>query len=146
MSRTILHATDFSSASKPALAKAIELARRERAPLVIAHVMTPVLLMMGDGYVAPATWDEIYRSYRESSQKKLDAVVAKVRAAGVHTRGLLLDGLAHQQILRAAKKLKAGFIVVGTHGRTGVARFVLGSVAGRVVGGAQCPVVTVRGK
>jgi nucleotide-binding universal stress UspA family protein len=146
MSRTIMYATDFSSASRPALTKAIELARRDRAPLVIAHVMTAALPMMGDGYVPPATWDDIYRSYRESSQKKLDAVVAKARGAGVRARGLLLDGLAHQQILRAAKKLKAGLLVVGTHGRSGVARFVLGSVAGRVVAGAASPVVTVRGR
>ena len=83
MSRPILHATDFSPASRAAFAKAIELARRDRAPLVIAHVMTPPLPMLGDGYVSPATWDEIDRSYRQASQKKLNAVVARARAAGM---------------------------------------------------------------
>ena len=146
MSRPILHATDFSPASRAAFAKAIELARRDRAPLVIAHVMTPPLPMLGDGYVSPATWDEIDRSYRQASQNKLNAVVARARAAGVRARGLLLQGSAHEQIVRAARAQRARLVVVGTHGRSGVARFFVGSVAGRVVAAAPCPVVTVRGK
>lgn len=146
MSKPIMHATDFSPASRAAFAKAIQLAKRDRAPLVIAHVMAAPMPMLGDGYVSPATWDEIYRSYRRASQKKLDAVVARARAAGARARGLLLEGQAHEQIVRAAKAQRAALLVVGTHGRSGVARFFVGSVAGRVVAAATCPVVTVRGK
>jgi len=146
MSKPILHATDFSPASRAAFAKAIELARRDRAPLLIAHVMTPPLPMLGDGYVSPTTWDEIERSYRKASQKKLDAAVARAKAAGVRARGMLLQGLPHEQIVRAARAQRARLLVVGTHGRSGVARFFVGSVAGRVVASAPCPVVTVRGR
>jgi universal stress protein A len=146
MSKPILHATDFSPASRAAFAKAIELARRDRAPLLIAHVMTPPLPMLGDGYVSPTTWDEIERSYRKASQKKLDAAVARAKAAGVRVRGMLLQGLPHEQIVRAARAQRARLLVVGTHGRSGVARFFVGSVAGRVVASAPCPVVTVRGR
>jgi nucleotide-binding universal stress UspA family protein len=146
MSRPILHATDFSPASRAAFAKAIELARRDRAPLLIAHVMTPPLPMLGDGYVSPTTWDEIERSYRKASQKKLDAAVARAKAAGVRARGMLLQGLPHEQIVRAARAQRARLLVVGTHGRSGVARFFVGSVAGRVVASAPCHVVTVRGR
>lgn len=145
MSATIMYATDFSPASRAAFSKALQLAKRDRAPLVVAHVMSPGLPLLGDGYVPPATLDEIYRGYRQASQKKLDAVVARAKAAGVRVRGLLLEGVPHEQILRAARATRAGLLVVGTHGRSGVARFVLGSVAGRVVAGARCPVVTVRG-
>jgi nucleotide-binding universal stress UspA family protein len=145
MRAPVMHATDFSSASRPAFAKAVQLARRDRTGLVIAHVMTPPT-WVGDGYIAPSTLDSIYRGYRQDSQKKLDAVVARAKAAGVRARGMLLEGIPGEQILRAAKASKAGLVVVGTHGRTGVARFFLGSVAGRVVAGAACPVVTVRGK
>jgi nucleotide-binding universal stress UspA family protein len=144
MSRTIMHATDFSSASRAAFTKALQLARRDHAPLVIAHVMTPPVPIIGDGYVSPATWENIYRGYRKSAQRKLDAAIAKAKAAGVRARGLLLEGVPHEQILRAAKR--AGLLVIGTHGRTGVARFFVGSVAGRIVAGSRCPVVTVRGK
>jgi len=90
------------------------------------------------------TWDEISRGQRKTAQKKLDAVVARARAAGVRARGLLLEGQPAERILRAAKG--AGLLVIGTHGRTGLARFILGSVASRVVAGARCPVVTVRGR
>jgi nucleotide-binding universal stress UspA family protein len=144
MSRTIMHATDFSSASRAAFAKALQLARRDHAPLVIAHVMTPPVPIIGDGYVSPATWENIYRGYRKSAQRKLDAAVARAKAAGVRARGLLLEGVPHEQILRAARR--AALLVIGTHGRTGVARFFVGSVAGRIVAGSRCPVVTVRGK
>lgn len=145
MSAQIMHATDFSSASRLAFAKAVQLAKRDRTGLVIVHVMTP-LAWIGDGYVSASTLDEIYRGYRQDSQKKLDAVVARAKAAGVRPRGVLLDGMPGEQILRAAKALKPALLVVGTHGRRGVARFFLGSVASRVVAGATCPVVTVRGK
>ena len=144
MSRAIMHATDFSPASRAAFAKAVELAKRDRAPLTIAHVMLPPVMLMGDGYIPPTTWDDISRGQRKTAQKKLDAVVARARAAGVRARGLLLEGQPAERILRAAKG--AGLLVIGTHGRTGLARFILGSVASRVVAGARCPVVTVRGK
>ena len=86
------------------------------------------------------------KSYREASQRKLDAVVRKAKAAGARVRGLLFEGTPADTIVRAAKARRAGTIVVGTHGRSGVARFFLGSVAGRVVASARCPVLTVRGR
>jgi len=148
MSRAILHATDFSSASRPAFAKAVDMARRERAPLLITHVMTPAMPMMaGDGYIAPTTWEAIEQGYRRASQKKLDALVRRAKAAGVRVRGLLVEGTpAADAIVRAARARRAGTIVLGTHGRSGVARVLLGSVASRVVGTARCPVMTVRGR
>jgi nucleotide-binding universal stress UspA family protein len=144
MSRPIMHATDFSPASRAAFAKAVELAKRDRAPLTITHVMPPPVMMMGDGYISPTTWDDISRGQRKASQEKLDALVTRARSAGVRARGLLLEGPPADRILRAARG--AGLLVIGTHGRTGLARFILGSVASRVVAGARCPVVTVRGK
>ena len=145
MSGPVAYATDFSPASRRAFAKAVELAKRDRTGLVIVHVMTPPA-WVGDGYISPSTLDEIFRGYRKDSEKKLAGVVAKAKAAGARARGLLLEGVPGEQIVRAAKSLKARLIVVGTHGRTGVARFFVGSVAGRVVSGAACPVLTVRGK
>ena len=59
---------------------------------------------------------------------------------------LLLKGMAHDQIVRAAKNRRTDLIVIGTHGRTGITKLFMGSVAGRVVSTASCPVMTVRGK
>ena len=144
MSR-ILHPTDFSSASRPALAKAIELAKKNRSELVIAHVLAPSGPMV-DGYMTAQMYEQIEASARRYGKKHLDELVAKARKAGVRARGLLLDGLAHDRIVGAARAQRAEMIVIGTHGRTGLARLVLGSVASRVVSHAKCPVLTVRGR
>ena len=144
MSR-ILHPTDFSSASRAAFAKALQLARKNRSELVIAHVLAPIVAPV-EGYMAPQAYDEIETAVRRSGKKRLDALVAKARNAGVRARALLLDGVAHERIVRAARAQRAEMIVMGTHGRTGFARVVLGSVANRVVSHATCPVLTVRGR
>jgi nucleotide-binding universal stress UspA family protein len=146
MIRRVLHPSDFSTASRPAFAKALETAKSNRAELLVVHVMTPMLPIAGDGYISPAAYEKIAASSKAWATRKLDGLIEKAKAAGVRVRGLLLDGVPHEEIVRAAKSKKADLLVMGTHGRTGVARFFLGSVAGRVVAGAPCPVLTVRGK
>jgi nucleotide-binding universal stress UspA family protein len=64
----------------------------------------------------------------------------------VNAEALILSGSPQEAIEEAAKAIGAELIVVGTHGRTGVPRFFLGSVAARVVSTAPCPVLTVRGQ
>ncbi len=124
------------------------MAKAERAQLLLVHVMTLVIpaLGMGDGYVSPKLYDEMERSMRAHAQKQLDKLMAKAKAAKVRVRGLLLEGTPADRIVRAARSYHADVIVIGTHGRTGLARVFLGSVAERVVGTAPCPVLTVRGK
>ena len=72
--------------------------------------------------------------------------MAKAKKAGVRATSVLLEGVAHAQIARTARRLRADVVVVGTHGRTGLAKLFLGSVAGRVIAIAPCPVMTVRAK
>jgi len=144
--RRILHPTDFSPASRAAFRRALDLARAGRGEVVLVHVLAPAMPMVGEGYVSPKVYEEIEASARAWGQKRLDALVARARAAGVRARGLLLEGVAHAQIVRAARSQRADVIVMGTHGRTGLARFFLGSVAERVVATAGCPVLTVRGR
>jgi nucleotide-binding universal stress UspA family protein len=144
--RRILHATDFSPASRAAFAKAVELALANRAELVLAHVVNPVVPMAADGYVSPKVYADIEAAARRAAQKQLAALVAKARKAGARARPLLLEGLAHDQIARASRSRRMDMVVIGTHGRTGLAKFFLGSVASRVVAQAKCPVLTVRGR
>ncbi|MBI2528299.1 MAG: universal stress protein [Candidatus Rokubacteria bacterium] len=144
--RRILHPTDFSKASGAAFARAVEMARTNRAELLVAHVLTPAVPMVGDGYVSPKVYQEIEASARAAGQKHLGALVAKAKKAGARAKGLLLEGVPHDRIVRAAKAKRVDLVVMGTHGRTGLARFFLGSVAERVVAMASCPVLTVRGK
>ncbi len=143
--RRILHPTDFSRASSKAFAMAVEMAKANRAELLIVHVLAPAVPLVGDGYVTPKVYEDLEASARAWGRKRLDQLLAKARKARARAKGLLLEGVPHEQIVRAASSRRAGLIVIGTHGRTGLVRFVLGSVAGRVVAMASCPVMTVRG-
>ena len=144
--RRILHPSDFSRASGAAFARATAMAKADRAQLLLVHVLPPPVPIAGEGYISPKVYDDLEASARTYGQKHLGALQAKASKAGVKAVTLLLDGVAHDQIARAAKSKKADLIVIGTHGRTGLAKFFLGSVASRVVAAAPCPVLTVRGK
>ena len=146
MKGPIVHPTDFSPASRAAFARAVALARDEGAELLLVHVLATMTPLMADGYMSPKTYEDLFRSIRGQAQKQLDKLLARAKAARVRTRGLLLEGTAADAIARAARAKHAQVIVMGTHGRTGLARLLMGSVAERVVGTAPCPVLTVRGK
>jgi nucleotide-binding universal stress UspA family protein len=144
--RRILHPSDFSPASGAAFARAVELARTARAELIVVHVMSIVVPGIGEGFISPRVYDDIQRSMSAEAGRRLDALLARARKAGVRAKGLLLEGVAHERITRAARTQRADLVVMGTHGRTGVSRFFVGSVAERVVTLSPCPVMTVRGR
>ena len=144
--KRILHPTDFSRASGAAFAKAVQLAKDNRAELLLVHVFTLPLQMMGEAYIPPDAYAAIEASTRAWAKKGLDKLIAKAKQAGVRARGLVLEGIPHDRITRAARSNRTDLIVMGTHGRTGLARLFLGSVAARVLSTATCPVMTVRGK
>ena len=144
--RVILHPTDFSPASRAAFTRAVADTRAAGAELLLVHVLSVVTPFVGDEYVSPKTYTEVQQSMQAYGQKQLDALVAKAKAAGARVRGLLLEGTAADAIVRTARSKRADVIVMGTHGRTGFAKLLMGSVAQRVVGTAPCPVLTVRGK
>jgi len=141
--RRILCATDFSPASKRAFATALAMAKQYRAALLIAHVR-PSILPVGEGYVPPRTYEALDVADRRAAQAKLARLIARAKTAKVRARALLLEGIPHEQIAHRARR--ADLVVMGTHGRTGLPRFILGSVAGRVLTLARCPVLTVRGR
>lgn len=141
--RRILHPSDFSRASRPAFKKAVDMAKANRAELLVVHVL-PVLPLIPDAYVAATTYDELLRGQRAGAKKQLDRLVAIANAAGARATGVLVDfGVPAERIARLARSRHADVIVMGTRGRTGVRRALLGSVAGRVVAIAACPVMTV---
>jgi nucleotide-binding universal stress UspA family protein len=146
--RRIVHATDFSRASRPALVKAMALARQNGAPLSIVHVLPPLALPVGGemAYLPPATYEAIDQRARQHARKQLAILVTRAKKAGVRATALLLDGLPHEQILRSVRQTRADLMVIGTHGRTGLSKVLLGSVAERVVRFAKCPVLTIRGR
>src|SRR5262245_51070510 len=144
--RRIFHATDFSSASRPALARAIDLARQNRASLVIVHALPPLILPLGDGFVYAGTYETIDRRAHDHARKQLTALLRRAKTRGARATALLLDGAPHEQIPRIARRRRADLIVIGTHGRSGLSKVLLGSVAERVIRLAPCPVLTVRSR
>jgi nucleotide-binding universal stress UspA family protein len=143
--KTILHPTDFSPASRPAFKKAIEVAKKDRATLALLHVMAP-MIPAGNLYISPRTYDEWAAATTESANKAMGGLLKRARAAAVKAKSIVLMGIPADVIVRTARTRRAALIVMGTHGRSGFSRFLLGSVASRVVATSPCPVLTVRGK
>jgi len=144
--RQILFASDFSKASAKAFATALALAKANRATLTVLHVTVPFMPVVPEQYIGGATLDQLNADSRRWAQRQLAKLTEKTKKAGVRTVGLMMEGEPARQIVRAARSKRADLIVVGTHGRTGLDKFFVGSVAQRVVVTAPCPVVTVRAK
>jgi len=142
--RKILHPTDFSKASGLAFTKALELAKQEHAELRLVHVLMPPAVLLEDSFMTAKTWAELTTAGRREAQRRLAPLLAKARKARVRATAAVLEGTPFEEIVREARRRRADLIVMGTHGRTGVARFFLGSVAARVLALARCPVLTVR--
>lgn len=146
--RKILVAVDGSSASAKGLREAIRLAKAERARLFVLHVVDeyPAFAAL-DGMMAGAPGADLIPALREGGKRVLAKAVAVVAKSGLKAKGILremLSGPAAYPIVREARKLGADLIVLGTHGRRGVRRLVLGSDAEQVVRTASVPVLLVR--
>jgi universal stress protein A len=147
MTRRILHPSDFTSFSRAALRKAIELAKANRAELFLVNVVSPVVPVPGDAYISAKMYDDLAGSARAFALKQLDKLSAQVKKARVKkSRAFVLEGAPAEEIVRFARGRRVDLIVMGTHGRAGLAKLFVGSVADRVVAAASCPVLTVRGK
>jgi len=136
--KTILHATDFSEHSSYAFQFACALARDYGAKLVLLHVYpTPVVPTLS-GAAIPLTMDVP----REELLEMLNEIKADDPAIVIER--VLAVGEPAFEIRRMADAYHADLIVMGTHGRGGLSRFVMGSVAEDVCRNANCPVLTVR--
>jgi nucleotide-binding universal stress UspA family protein len=136
--KTILFATDFSPASSAAFNVAAALARDYRARLIALHVVEPVHMGFAEfaTYVGP---DED----KDEAMKLLTAIRAPSAAVAIEHR--LLDGDPATVICETAAETGADLVIMGTMGRSGFTRLVMGSVAEEVLRRAPCPVLTVRG-
>jgi nucleotide-binding universal stress UspA family protein len=143
MFHRIVVPTDFSDCSQEAWAVAKRMAAAPGSELVLVHVLTEVPL-----YAEGVFNIENARKVREGARKwvenALEDWVAKARAEGLTARAVVRSGVAHQEIVSLIRDERADLVVIGTHGRGGINRALLGSVADRVVRLAPCPVLTVR--
>jgi nucleotide-binding universal stress UspA family protein len=136
--RTILHPTDFSECCAPAFELACAVARDYGVRLVLLHVRQSAMMPMGEFGVLPPDSED----FPEALQKKLDRL--QPLAPDVPVERLLKEGNPAPEIVRTAREQKCQLIVMGTHGRTGLARLLMGSVAEEVLRQAPCPVLIVK--
>ena len=139
--RTILHPTDFSERSANAFEVACSLARDSGAGLIVLHVLErPVIAYTGVAMAPPAPGPS--EEERKALLKRLKHVQPQAPAVAVEHR--LEQGDPATGILQVAQEAGCDLIVMGTHGRTGLGRLLLGSVAEQVLRKAPCPVLTVK--
>ena len=81
----------------------------------------------------------------EKAKSHVAAIKAQAEAAGVPCTVAALEGPVHEVVTRIAREREIGLIVTGSHGRTGLRRLLMGSVAEKVIGYAPCPVLVVKG-
>lgn len=137
--KNILVPTDFGEAAQRAEELACELASRFGATITLMHVWFVPTPAYAEAITLPL--DQIERAARE----KLDAEVKRVREKVTDVKSLLQPGVPWRSIVEAVEEHGFDLVVVGTHGRRGLPRFFLGSVAERVVRAAPVPVLTVHG-
>ena len=119
------------------------LARGLAAELILLHVAVETPLY-NEGLRKLVEPRKVYEAQRAWAENTLAARAAEIRGAGVSAQAMVRSGVAVDEILTAASDERCDLIVIGTHGRGGLSRFFLGSVADRIVRLAPCPVMTVR--
>lgn len=137
--RNILFATDFSEYSEPALPYATNLAREFGSNIYLCHVVTPSQLAVG----APEAAPYLYEAHHQRSAEALVDISRFPELKGLKTKRVLVSGLFEDEIIKVINENRIDLIVVGTHGRTGIRRLVLGSAAEQICRIARCPVLTV---
>jgi len=138
--KKILVPTDFSEGSEEAVQYAAMMARVLKAQIGLIHVIQPYAYGMTETFNVV----DHYTTLKTIAEPLLEQAREQLHRNGLTVETELLSGVAHREILKAAHRIKADLIVMGTHGRTGVGHVLLGSVAERVVQHASCPVLTVK--
>jgi len=140
--RLIMCPVDFSETSRKALDLAMDLAGRLGAEVRVVHVYQLPASGLPDGVLeAPADLENVIKA---RVQRQLDQFVGDSAANDVNVSTAVCEGVPYVEITLAANELGADLIVIGTHGRTGFAHLLLGSVAERVLRTSDVPVLTVR--
>ncbi len=138
--QTYLVPLDFSRTSEKALTHAVRLAKRNQARLLLTHVVTDPASM-----VAFQFRDHYFEELRREAEEHIRKLVRRHKLTPKNSRVLLLRGSnAAQMVVDQAKKSRASMIILGSHGRAGLSRLILGSVAEQILRQARCPVLIIK--
>lgn len=143
----LLTAVDFSDCAVDVVTRGAALASSTGVELVLLHVVDPPAGVSGDTLFRPAPGDRPVRAIdflTDDARTRLERFVALAAERGAQARFEVAVGAPVDAILQVASALRPGIIVMGTHGRRGVARWTLGSIAEDVLRASEFPVMTVR--
>ena len=139
--KNILFSTDFSPTSEAALPYAVAIARRFGSTLHIVHVLSEANLLMMSGGVDYVSMGTIYEDAHAEAKEHIEKISEGIE--GVPHRSYVRHGLIWKNLAGIIAENEIDLVVVGTHGRTGLGKLVLGSVAEDILRHAPCPVLTV---
>ncbi|ENW03277.1 universal stress protein [Acinetobacter beijerinckii] len=140
----ILVAIDDSEISVNVIQQAAQLAKALNSEITVVEVMTldPYL---SEAYLRMGQSNELIERVRSYVQENLTKAEKKFEELGLTVATQVLEGFSiHDEIIGAAQNLGADLIIMGSHGRTGIKKFILGSVAQKVLGESHIPVLVVR--
>ena len=142
--QNILVPVDGSETSYAAVAQAAELAKAFGGKITVVQVLALDPYIAAE-YISATQTNYLIERARTSVLKTLEEAAAKFSDLGIPVEAKLLEGqVVHREIIKEAETSKADLIVIGSHGRTGLKRLFLGSVAQSVLGEAHIPVLVVR--
>ena len=144
--RNILVATDGSNYSAVAATEAIGLAKQNNSALTVISVVPSELVTPVDIDFTVNQREFIAEKEMHEAEKNAKAVKDAAEKEGVYVKAFILSGKPADAIIETAREKKADIIVLGSHGRTGLEKLLMGSVAERVIVLAACPVLVVKGK
>ena len=144
--RNILVATDGSKYSTAAASEAIGIAKRNNAELTVVAVVPAELLAPVDIDFVTVSRQKLADAEMEVAEKNAKAVKDAAAKEGVSAKAFVMTGKPADAIIETAKEQKSDLVVVGSHGRTGLDRLLMGSAAERVIVLATCAVLVVKGK
>jgi nucleotide-binding universal stress UspA family protein len=142
MFKRVVVPLDGSECADKAFGVAVDLAKLHGSQIAACSIVDPVLVV-GSTPPSPAM-DVVLTDMQNEAHRRIDDAVERAREAGVAARGEVITGVAFERILDFAKRNAADVIVMGTHGREGLPRFFMGSVAEMVLRKSSCPVLIVR--
>jgi nucleotide-binding universal stress UspA family protein len=149
--RKIMIATDGSESSMLAADKGIELARLSGGTVYAVYVVsTAYLYPIDGGYLSPTGvniyWESIHEVFQKQGHQALDSVKDLGERKEINVETVLLEGNPSAELIRYAEEEKMDIVIMGTLGKTGLDRLLLGSVAGNVVRHSKVPVMVVKKK
>jgi nucleotide-binding universal stress UspA family protein len=143
--KSILVPTDFSEYSDRAIKQAVDIAAQNNAKIYLLHVVDRLQQCAIDYCIPIETMMKVQSDSEKEAVRKMQEEVNKIlQTRKIEVAFDVKSGVAYEEILKEQQERKADLIVIASHGRTGILKSLIGSVAERVTREAKCPVLLVR--